>query len=311
MKNLHLKIFALCAAILLFRFVTSEGNSSVMGFFVPVEVKNIPHDKVLLWPLSPQAQVSIKGPSFLVSSVVASPPTFKVRIPADVQNRYVATLSKSDLALPPNVQVLSIDPGEIQMSFDNLVQRELPVEFATIGALHAGLTMEKLQVTPDRVLIRGPESRLRELKEIQTEPVDLRDVDQAFAKDVPLRLPGSLTELSVQQAHVTFSVSEILESKIFPAVPVELRSTSGEKLLLPVSKVSIEVRGPVARISTLKPEEIIPYVRVQRDTRIPGALEVACDLPKGLSVVKIDPMNLEVVRSLSGQSAKKSQNSKK
>ncbi|MBN8548043.1 MAG: YbbR-like domain-containing protein [Deltaproteobacteria bacterium] len=300
MKNLSLKIFSLIAAILLAHFVNSEGNSSVIGFFVPVEIKNLPRDKVLLWPLTPQAQVSVKGPSFLVSNVASSPPTFKVKIPSDVQTQYVATLSKTDLALPPNVEVVSVDPNEIKFTFDTLVEKELPVEVTKLGTLSSGLKVDDVSLSPARVRVRGPESRLRDVDSVQTEPIDLREIESSFTKDFPLRPPAALVEVLPQHITISYKVSRVYSQRKFTALPVEIRSVSSLKYTLSPSNVTLEVSGPLDRVSALKAEDLIPFVRVPAgDDIASGQLDVATELPEGISVVQIDPPKVQVVKSTS------------
>lgn len=305
MKNLHIKLFALLVAILLSRFVTSEGNSSVMGFFVPVEIMSIPQDKVLMGPLTPQAQVSIKGPSFLVSNVVASPPTFKVRIPQEVQEKYIANLSMVDLHLPPNVQVMSIDPPEIHFNFEDRVQRELPVELTNLGTLRPGLKMEELHITPARVLVDGPKSKIVELRNIQTEPIDLREITEDYSREVALRSLGSRVELSVPRVRIDFRVVPMRAQRRFASLPIEVRSSAEEKLALSTAKVSVDVSGPPEKVNTLRADDIIPYIRLQQGTVTPAEIAVRCDVPKEITVVQIDPPKVQVVKSPAPAGAKR------
>ena len=89
-KNLGLKLISLVFAIILAYFVNSEGNTSIVGFVVPVEFQNVPSDKVLLRPSHRQVEVTIKGPSFVISKVAAEPRVFKVRLPIGVGNSFSA-----------------------------------------------------------------------------------------------------------------------------------------------------------------------------------------------------------------------------
>ena len=75
--NLLLKLVSLLAAILLAYSVHSDRNTSVLSFNVPIEIKNPPDDKVLVKPTRRLAQVTVRGPSFLVGPLVSSPPPLK------------------------------------------------------------------------------------------------------------------------------------------------------------------------------------------------------------------------------------------
>lgn len=305
MRNWYLKLFSLLAAVLLFRFVTSEGNSSVIGFSVPVEVRNLPQGKTLIWPLAPTAQVTIKGPSIFASSVAASPPTIKVRVPNDVPNSYVASFKKADIAVPPNVEVLSIEPPEMQLTFDNVISRDVPIEVVRLGNVPAGVKVDDIVITPAGVSLRGPETRIKDLLKIQTEPVDLRDVTTSFSREVQLQVPGSRTEANPSVVRLEVKVSPVRASRRFENVPVEIRSRGGEKLELVKQGVAIEVTGPKEKIETLGVADVIPYVRVPAEASFPYDASASAELPEDISLVLIDPAKVQVVRSPAAAAPKK------
>jgi YbbR domain-containing protein len=75
---------------------------------------------------------------------------------------------------PSNLTVLGITPARIGMTVSRLIAVSLPVVVVTEGRPPAGLSVQKIGVTPAtvRVLIPG---RLRESGiRIKTEPIDLK-----------------------------------------------------------------------------------------------------------------------------------------
>lgn len=296
MKNLNLQLFSLLVALLLALFVNSESNSSVLGFVVPVEIRNLPTGKTILLQSNTQVQVTIKGPSFLISRVVSSLPIFKVNIPSEVQNRFVATLNSSDLALPPYVQVLSIEPSEIEFTFDNMTNVDLPVVVPRIGSLPENLRLGDISIEPPTVTVTGPESEVRELRGIETFPVDLRDLHSDLDKTINLRNPSRLSKLSQQQVDVRIKVSSVQSELRFSSLPIEIRAGGGKTHEIAPNAVNVQISGAREILALVAKEQVIPYVRIQ-DSSQPGTeLQVAVELPKGVEASGIEPAKVRLVK---------------
>lgn len=296
MKNLYLRLFSLLVALLLALFVNSESNSSVLGFGVPVEIKNLPPNKTILLQSSTQVQVSIKGPSFLISRIVSAIPIFKISVPPDIKNHYVAALNINDLALPAYVQVLSMTPSEIELTLDDIIVTELPVIVPRIGSLQENLRLNELVISPPSVVVTGPKSELNDLKGIETYPIDLRDVQEDFEKIVNLRVPTRLSKLSQPQVHVSLKLGMLQSDEKFSDLPIEIRSTLNKHHDITPNMVQVTVSGPRELMVALKREQIIPYVRIGGNP-LPGQeIQVFTELPKGISLLKIEPDKIKVAK---------------
>jgi YbbR domain-containing protein len=295
-KNLGLKLFSFVVAIFLSLFVNSENNSSVMGFVVPIEIRNVPFGKTILLQSNTQVQVSVKGPSFLISQVVSARPSFKIKIPPDVKNKFTASLNHSDLALPPYVQVLSIEPTDIDLTFDDIVQRELPVVVPKIGSLKGSLSLEDTQIQPSSVVITGPATELKDITSIETYPVDLRQIAGDYQADLQLRMPSRMSEMSHKQVAVKFTVSTKQSERRFPDLKVEVRATNPALRSISPDKVSVELTGPIDLMRNIKPNQVLPYVRLGDALDSEENVQVQVDVPDGISVVYIDPVKVKVIK---------------
>jgi YbbR domain-containing protein len=293
MKNLGLKIFSLIIGILLALFVGSEGNTSVLSFFVPVELRNSPASKMVVGPQSLQVQVSLRGPSFLVSRIATSPPTFKVRLPDDVDDRYVATLSRADLSLPPDVQVVSIEPSELEIRFDTLRTITAPVIIPKIGSLQEGFALESLLVKPDKVQLTGPSNEIKDLLRAETETLDLRGVNAGFKKTLQLRSAGAHIQIEPSTVEVEASVRAVQLPKRFEKLSVEVRAAAGEVWSVKPDRVDLELSGSRDALERITKEQIIPYVRPQPGSSL-QTVKVGVDIPAGISLSVVNPSVVEV-----------------
>ena len=295
MKNLGLKLFSLIIALGLFHFVNSEGNSSVVGFVAPVEVRNLSASKIIVWPETLEARVTVKGPAYLVSRIATSKQTFKLTLPEQVPDRYVGQLLKADLALPAPVDVLTIDPPEIELLLENVSEKTVPVVLPRIGSLPSELQLEEIRIAPASVTLRGPESGVNAINALETDPVDLREVDHSVSFESRIRSPGKHIRLMPETVQVDVTVSSVQSERTFADLEVEIRSRGELKFGIKPRRVSVTVRGAMEAIDALDPELMIPFVRLTPDDVAGTSIEVNVDLPEGVQLGVVEPKTVGVI----------------
>lgn len=295
MKNLGLKGLSLLIALLLSYFVNREENSTVFTFMAPVEVRDLPAGKVLEGSDAMQVQVTIRGPSFVLSRIPASPPVFRISAAAMVEERI--ELRGADLALPPYVQVVSIQPREIKLALDDLADVSAVVKAPLLGPVAGDYKVDAVVVSPDAVQVKGPGRKVGALSNIQTEPVDVRDARKSVAKVVPLRLPEGALSVTPAEVSVQVKITPIEVSRTYDRLAVEVRTVGGENYAIAPPMVSVEVQGRRELLEKLDRDHVIPYVRLGKEESARSLSEVGVDLPEGLSVGRVDPARVEVIRS--------------
>lgn len=295
MREHGLKIFSVLVAVLLSVFVNSEGNTSVVAILVPVEIQNVPAGKMVLSQSATQVQVGIRGPSFLISRVALTPPIFRIRLPQQVESSFVATLSAIDLALPAYVQVLTIEPKEIEIEVDRVETKTVPIDVPQLGVFPDGLELERLEISPREVEISGPSREIGSIARIETTPLDLSQLTGSTEIDLPLRVAGRLTSASAQEVSVLVSVRASTIAVTHEGVPVQLRPTGAPGEMNP-DRVAVELKGDRALVNAIKKGDIKPYVMLPSVSGAEGTFPVRVDLPSGLSLVRINPSEVRVTR---------------
>lgn len=298
--NRLLKLVSLLAAILLAYAVTSDRNSSVLSMSVPLEIKNPPEDQVLVKPIRRMVQVTLRGPSFLVGPIASSPPPFKVTIPERMEDRIRVSLRPSDLVVPSMIEVLSVEPAEMDLVFEPIERREFKVEVPRVGQLEKQYTLSRLDFEPKVVTVRGPRSELKQIKTVETEPLDLETLSESKTVTLGVRNPGSHTALGTKSVSVRVAINEIPDQMSFAKRPVELRTiaaTSG--VMIEPTEVDVVVEGPPTEVADLKGDQVIPFVRVSEKPGDEGAkMPVQVELPDSCeecSVVKVEPDSVLVL----------------
>ena len=303
-RNLGLKSLAAIIAILIWWFVNGESNITVRTITVPVDYRDRPIDKIIVSDLNRQIRVTLRGPAFLVNRVEASQPVFKVSIPAVTDNRFTATFNKYDLGVSAPVDVVDIDPPSVEVLFDKSISRELEVNVPRVGGISEAIRLDSFQVSPEKVMVLGTETELRGAKKIDTEPFDLRELSldnagKPLAKRLHLKAPGKYTTIQGgDQVDVQIVVSAVELQKTFNNLPVEVRAISGGEVVhISPSKVNVEVMGHKKAVEVLNKDELLPFVRLLPGMAPAQSLKVQVELPRGISVLRVDPPEVSLVPS--------------
>ncbi|MCB0333758.1 MAG: YbbR-like domain-containing protein [Bdellovibrionales bacterium] len=291
MKNFSLKAWSLIIAVSLAYFVNSLSNSTVISLIVPVELRNLPESKVVLLPSVRQAQVTIRGPSHLMEGVGQSPPSFSVSIPREVGDHYSFNLQSENLVLPPGVEVLNIDPPEMELVLDDLVTRKVPVQVPRIGVLRDDFVLDKMLITPHEVTVTGPASEMDSLKSVETAAIDVRSIQETVSRTLILSTPGRYVKLEPPKVSVEVVVRQLESEKKFNKIPLEVRHSGDEdRYISSLQFVSIEVSGPRGKMSKLKSSLITCFVEVsEEEARSSFEAQIHVELPDEIKLVFINP----------------------
>jgi YbbR domain-containing protein len=299
--NRLLKLISLLAAILLAYSVTGERNTSVLSISVPLEIKNPPEDRVLVKPQRRVVHVTLRGPSFLVGPIASAPPPMRVTLPDKMEDRIQMPLKPGDIQVPSMIEVLSVEPSQMEFVFEPLERREFKVEVPRVGQLAKQLTLSRIEFEPKVVTVRGPRSDLKMIKAVESEPIDLEELTESQAMTLALRNPGPHTTLAVKHVSARVAINEVPSQIVFEKREIELRTVPGVSgIAIEPTEVSITVEGPPDVISQVKAEDVFPFVRVRKEPPIDGGNEeVRVELPEkcsGCNVIKVDPSEVRVNR---------------
>lgn len=295
-RNLGLKALSLLIAIVLAYVVNSDRNTSVITVIIPVEIQNIPTGKVLVAPSRRELQVTLRGPTFIVGPISSSPPVARVRMPETVSQRFKATFTPGDFSLPNGVDVLSIEPPDLELMFDDLVTRDVYVEVPRMGRLRDDYKLDGIELDPQTVTLTGPANEVKDVQRVETSPIDLGAFGETREIELALRPPGILVSVQPRRVLAKIRVSPQLREKRFVGRPVEVRLGAGAKASDVAPRVvDVIVSGPAPMFESLDASAVLPYVRVAED-QAKGDTGVLVDLPTGISLVRVEPPTVRLTQ---------------
>jgi hypothetical protein len=225
-------------------------------------------------------------------------------VPEGINGAYRLQLRTGDLALPPYVRVVSIEPSEIALRLDHVATREIPVNVPLLGTPEANYRVSEVLARPVAAVVRGAASLVSEVTLLQSEPVDISAARKGKTVTVPLRLPAGVLGVSPDAVTVEIKVTPIEVEQLFTGIPVEVRSVAGDTYALTPPTVSVEVRGRKDLVAALDRDHVIPFVRLGKDLPDREVVEVGVELPGGLSAARVDPPTVAIIRSPRGAKRK-------
>lgn len=282
------KLLALFLAALLyctvdFQYIRSE-PLRLTG--VPVEVA-LPPGTVNVDREVPPVPLVLNGSSRQLSLLSQRDIQCRVTIPEGSFVRgkpFSLKLNPTDFVTPSGVSISHIEPRELMLNLEPIVNRRVPIEvrFDSLDRLARDYQVDRIRCVPDEVQVTGPESQVNELRMISTVPIPLdSSVTEGFDYSAQLRRPDDLV-LSPQRVAVRIDIARKYGTRNFTALPVRviLSPDQREKLhaeLLGVPQIEVVLSGPESQLATLKSSNLRAFLDLS-ELRTPGtySLEPGC-----------------------------------
>lgn len=205
--------------------------------------------------------VNIKGPASVVELVE------QAVIDVDMEDRteslsesYRYTLCDQE-GNPVEVELVTTDVAEVHL--DVKVQRfqEIPLKLNVLygGGATEGYT--RYEIKPKSIRVSGSEAVLADLTEIVLGTVNFAELRENTQMTFPINLPEGVTNLTgitEATADISFVGLSIKEYTIEEIAVVNIPDGLQYELMSEVIKVTL--RGPVAMINQIKPEDIVVTV---------------------------------------------------
>ena len=115
LNNLGLKLLALLISFLIWATYTSEPFVEV-GYTVPLEYLNIPPNLEITGDVPTQARVRVRGRAAVLRRISPADLAIPVDLSGAAPGEKSVTLSLSQMALPPSVELVRVTPPEVRLT---------------------------------------------------------------------------------------------------------------------------------------------------------------------------------------------------
>jgi len=207
LKNKWLKLVSfLLALILWLTFIPEEKIFTEKTLTVSLELHNIPAQMEVVEKPPSTVDVKIRATRRLISQITST----NVRAIQDLQQANVDQenfpLSMDMIFLPEGAEVKEISPSQVILKLEAIKEIPLEVIVDFIGDMPGGYEMEQYEVIPSEILVKGPESKIKERFKLRTVPVDRSSLTESQDIQVRLILPSQDLNWASSQTQVIVRV---------------------------------------------------------------------------------------------------------
>lgn len=201
-----------------------------------------------------------------------------------------------------NVQPVSVRPSEIELRFQPLEERRVPVTIDVSATAADGFTLVgRPIVEPESVTVRGARNEVQTVSHVETEPVTLEGLGASTTRQLPVLTPSELRTLEVQPEQVlaTLRVDSLVERRL--RVPLRAVGAGAGGVTLSPREVEVILRGPSAEVSELTVRDMSATVRVDEVPESEARRRVEVTLPEDVSATaEVSPAAISVVPAAPG-----------
>ncbi len=291
--NLGLKLVSFAFALGIWIFVNKGQKAAERAVEVPVELRNIPSDVMVVNPGPGRVEIRLAGTPALLSAMDRD--RLKVVLDLDRARPGTSTFRLGpDFFDPPRgVRIRRISPSVIDLRLEAIIERSLPVTVRFGGKLSFGYKVGSVKVTPETIKVRGPANEVEGMTSVDTQPFDLQDLKEELTRELRLAVPGKLLTISRDRVKVSVSLEEEWITKEFKSVQIEVRDFSGRYRVTP-SRVYLRLSGPKRVLVPLKVGRDQVYLDLNGLKPGRHTLKLSLSLPPGVKVEKQKPALFKV-----------------
>lgn len=305
--NWRLKLAALGLSVLLWALVQSEPREAQTVGAVPVVLDVTDTAWAASGPPQPrEVEVRLNGPTGEIIRLSRAGTVLRVPIGLVGSHDSLVTLRRDwvELGEGTSLNVESVYPSAVRVSFEPAVTRVVPIALRTTGSLPSRLALASpIGVTPQTARVRGPTERVEGLDSVLVRPLPLRDVRGSGVVEVALDTVG-LGGLHVSPALVTVGIRvEERSERTLNGIEVIAQAAYGRSALsVSPATVDVVLVGARTLLAAVEPQDVHAWVDPEllrdmepgEERRVPIRVEgvpdlVTLDLPEEYVIVRRSP----------------------
>lgn len=239
-----LKLLSLVIGASLWYFVVGEDQVE-MAVTVPIELHNLPAELVIANQYRKDIDVTVRGPRRLIQEVRQQHISRPVDLSKAEPGSMVIQNDSHSIRFPQGIAVQRLQPANITLLVDRLVEKEFPITAVTRGKPAAGYLFEEVVLNPAKIAVTGPQAYLARETALKTHQINLDGLHQSSQFQVHLNLSDALVKLigeTVVQANVV--IREAMIRRTVPGIPINARGYGQEGMRIVPPTVTVEADIP-------------------------------------------------------------------
>jgi len=172
LHNFWLKILSLVLATGLWLAISPDQEPAEVAMRVPIEFRNVPTELEISSATIPEAQIRVRGPERMIRELRSTDIHAELQLADAKPGERTFDLTAQQVRLQRNLTVVQVVPGQVHLSFDTRLTREVEIHPRVTGNFAAGEQVGKILVDPEKIKITGPQHHVELVSAATTDPVD-------------------------------------------------------------------------------------------------------------------------------------------
>ena len=205
LHNFWLKILSLLIATGLWLAISPDQELAEVEVRVPIEFQHVPPHLEISSVTIPEAQIRVRGPERLIRSLRSTDLHAEIELGDAKPGERTFDLTAQQIRLGRELNVVQVVPGQVHLSFDTRLTREVEIHPRVTGNFLEGEQIAKVLVEPERISITGPRHHVEMVDAATTDPVDVSGIRTQATFVTNVFVPDALVQV-VQPAPVRVTV---------------------------------------------------------------------------------------------------------
>ncbi len=280
-------------------FVVGDENDAEILAGVPLELRNLPPGLEVVDQSVNEVAVRLRGSSRLLREVPLPELRAFVNLAGETPGERTWYLSAEAVEAPAGVQVMRVEPSTLRLRLDRTVTRSVLVSPRVLGEPASDFEIYSIQIEPRELSIEGPESLLRDLQQVTTEPISADGLRESYTRRLGVEVDPALRP-SVRRVELELRIGAEREAMEFEIAvrrdPLEANDPVGCELA--PESIRAVVRVPPELVARVSPETL--FAEVSCSGLPPGEHERVPELayPDGpdaaIQVTSFEPEQVDV-----------------
>ena len=265
-ENLNLKLLSLAFALVLYSLAHGSQDAqrsipiNVIALTPPESAK-----RVLMTPIPASIRVTVRGPRSQLDDLHADD-MGSIHLDIRNGNETRVVFDPGVIPVPPGLKVEQIDPPSIDLEWEDVIVRDVPVEVGVVGTPATGFVV-KGAPTADPAFVRaqGPKSEVLVLQRARADAFDVTGMtDGHYSRLLAIERPGGRVTYDVPNVTASVEIGREVAERPFQKVPVAVLGHQNAKAQ--PAEVDVRLACPPEVVRALRPEQIVPRVQVAAGT---------------------------------------------
>jgi YbbR domain-containing protein len=243
-KPNKLSAFFICLVIACILWLLHSLNTVyVKDIKIPVIYHHLPSGKMLQANHLDSLQLKVKasGLKLLMISMNKRPEPFEINVGElksnTSQTRYYlsSSLKKLSSAFRVEVEIKAVYPDTIVLTAKNAIQKIVAIKPVFVIDLKPGYTIGNVSLSPDKVLIYGSSSDLKNVDTVYTEAFFESDADAELKKKLNLMIPAGI-QAEETKTEVSIEIEKLIERRIQVPIKADKETTSQKIVFFSIAR---------------------------------------------------------------------------